>query len=129
MAKPRKNNHLKLTGNEEWVLFQLQKEPNQYPRELARQSDGKLIPNTIYNLLKRMEDNGLLRSNKPGPGQPYRCYELSDRGLLWYWQRMLDMVERLKEEFPNIDLVEPERQCREWLKQHDKNYVNQGSST
>lgn len=81
------------------VLSQLKEEKYGYSLRTCLEEKGmKIDEGTLYPLLRRLESQGLLKSDwKIEEGRPRRYYQLNDRGA--------GVLEELKQEWENLAAV------------------------
>jgi PadR family transcriptional regulator PadR len=81
-----KNSRLRLTDMEYIVLQMLVAESKMYGLDMVKKSNGSLKRGTVYVTLQRMEDKGLVSSEKEeidsGSTIPRRFYKPTPAGIL-----------------------------------------------
>jgi DNA-binding PadR family transcriptional regulator len=104
MSKRNRESPVRLSGKEFKILDLLIRNGEMYGLQMVQRSDGDLVRGTVYVVLDRMEDKGLVESrvdeNAQGvSGLPRRLYRPTGYGAQVFkqWQRLQALASSMPE--------------------------------
>lgn len=99
MAPKNQDSPVRLSGKEYQILEMLIRNGEMYGLQMVQESNGALARGTVYVMLDRMEDKGLIESRKDNKplgmsGLPRRLYKPTGYGakVVRHWARLQDLA-------------------------------------